>query len=98
MIASVLLVGLTEEIVFRGWLLNASLNLMLPLPALLLNAVMFLGVHLPIWAASGPIVLTDCITILFLSFAFGYSFLKTKNIYIPMLLHMGYNFLVEFLF
>lgn len=48
----VLFVGLTEELVFRGWLLNSTLKIG-ENKALAVNAAMFLMIHFPKWIYEG---------------------------------------------
>ncbi len=97
----VLFVGITEEMVFRGWLLNASVKgksedeTQL---AVLLNAVMFLAIHFPRWYMDG-VLLTNFanlgfLQIMLLSCIFSYTFLKSKNILVPVFLHMFWDLLV----
>ena len=101
MIEIVLFVGITEEIVFRGWLLNSFIKRMKLWPAILLNSVLFLFIHFPIWIYFKH----DLFTILSNSFGvFGVSvllcilFIKSKNIIIPILFHMIWNLLLTFFF
>lgn len=98
----VLFVGLTEELVFRGWLLNAAAKHadteLKKWLILLLNAVLFLVIHFPIWIKSGVFVSSfqgmGFLTIIVLSMLFGWSFLKTRNLLVPILLHSVYDLLV----
>lgn len=102
----VLFVGLTEELVFRGWLLNATAPLadteVKKWLWLLLNALLFLTIHFPIWISSGLFVSNfknlGFVTIMALSAVFGLSFLKTKNLLVPILLHSVYDLLIFMLY
>ena len=49
----VLFVGITEEMVFRGWLLNVTVSEKRKWLPIIINAVMFLLIHFPIWIKSG---------------------------------------------
>lgn len=93
----VLFVGLTEEMVFRGWLLNATAKRS-ENAALAVNAVMFLVIHFPIWIHEGAFVSNFAnmgfISIMLLSVVFGYVFLQTKNIVLPIALHMYWDLLI----
>lgn len=93
----VLFVGITEEAVFRGWLLNATLPALGRWPALLLNATMFLGIHFPIWSAQGVFWknLADgtFLGIMALSVLFGWAMLRSENLWVPVSLHMFYDLL-----
>jgi len=97
LIESVVFAGITEEVVFRGFLLNTTLKKMSLGSALLLNAVLFTLIHFPIWIYAGHDLLTfvtSSIAVMALSILFSISFLKTKNIFVPIALHMGWNLLV----
>ena len=94
MIGSVLFVGITEELVFRGFLLNTFLKRMKIPFAIALDAVLFLLIHYPIWIYRGFLptdFIQASIGVMALSVLFAYSFIKTKNILIPITLHMLWN-------
>lgn len=101
-IIMVLFVGLTEELVFRGWFLNTSLahadTDIKKYAAVAVNAVMFLCIHFPIWIAEGEFVTSftsfGFISILLLSVLFSISFIRTKNIVVPIILHSVYDLLI----
>ena len=63
-----------------------------PIKDIIINAVMFLLIHFPIWIASG--IFIDAFTSLnflcvpALSIIFSWSFIKSKNIWIPITLHI----------
>ena len=103
-IICVLFVGLTEEMVFRGWLLNATLSKdnKKQWTAVLLNAVMFLVIHFPIWIKNGIFVTSftsmGFIVLMILSVIFSVSFIKSKNILVPITLHMFWDLLQFMLF
>ena len=98
----VIFVGITEEMVFRGWLLNSTLKnadkewkqwLFIGI-----NSVMFVVIHFPIWIYDG-VFLTNMqslgfLGIIFLSFIFSWIFIKTRNILVPVALHMLYDLLI----
>ena len=100
-IITVLFVGLEEEMVFRGWLLNATVNEDKKRQYILLNAVMFLMIHFPIWIRKGYFVSEfthfGFIIILLLSVIFSTEFLRSKNILVPIALHMYWD-LLAFMF
>ena len=96
----ILFVGLTEEMVFRGWLLNAFAGKeRKQLPMLILISVMFMLIHIPIWITQGILVSVftslGFIMIIVLGMIFGSVFLKSRNILIPIALHMYWDLLVE---
>ena len=94
-------VGITEEMVFRGWLLNAMVgkNKKNQWKAILLNSLMFVAIHIPTWTMQG--ILGDAflhfgfVQIIILSIIFGITFLKSRNILIPVALHMIWDFLLN---
>lgn len=102
-----LFVGFNEEIVFRGWLLNATLpekqneSMSNMLPAMIVNAVMFLLIHFPIWIKNGLFLVNlsagAWISIPVLSVVFSVCFVKSRNIIIPALLHFWWDFLLNVL-
>lgn len=94
----VLFVGLTEEIVFRGWLLNATVSDSRKCIPILVNAVMFLAIHFPLWIRSGIFVSAfvqwGFLEVLILSIIFSWVFIKSRNILVPIALHMYWDLLV----
>ena len=98
----VLFVGITEEMVFRGWLLNSTLKNAdkewKQWLAIGINALMFLVIHFSIWVYNGVFVRNfqsfGFVGILLLSGIFSWLFVKTKNILVPVALHMIYDLLV----
>ena len=98
----VIFVGITEEMVFRGWLLNSTLKNAdkewKQWLAVGINSVMFLCIHFPIWIHDG-VFFTNFQSLAFmgiiiLSFIFSWLFIKTKNILVPVALHMLYDLLI----
>ena len=114
---TVIFVGVTEELVFRGWLLNASAKY-IPEKArtesgeetipwgeyavIAVNAVLFLLVHFPRWIMTGQFAANFAslgfLSIIMLSVVFSLVFLRTKNLLLPIILHMFWDFLVFFLY
>lgn len=100
-IMTVIFVGITEELVFRAWLLNATVDRS-EYGAIAVNAIMFLAIHFPRWISEGVFVKNMAsmgfLSILILSVVFSLVFLRTRNILVPILLHMFWDFLVFFLY
>ncbi len=105
----VIFVGITEEAVFRGWLLNSTMNYAKDpeneedIPwgqygVIAINAAMFLAIHFPKWICDGVFVTNFAnlgfISIIFLSVIFSLVFLKTKNIALTAALHMFWDLLI----
>ncbi len=99
---TILFVGITEELVFRGWLLNATCFEGKKWHCIFINAVMFLAIHFPIWIRSGIFVSSfidfGFVCILALSVIFSLAFLKSKSIWVPVFLHMYWDLLVFLLY
>lgn len=97
----VLFVGITEETVFRGWLLNAALGEKKKWLPVAVNALMFLLIHFPVWIHEGKFAANfqsfGFLGVLILSVIFSVTFIKSKNIWIPVALHSYWDLLM-FLF
>jgi len=94
----VLFVGITEEMVFRGWLLNATIDDMPQWAALAINSAMFLAIHFPRWIQegifAGLFTSFSFVGIVALGAIFGISFIKSRNILIPVTMHMLYDLMM----
>ena len=95
-----LFVGITEEMTFRGWMLNATAKNEKDWKMLLLNGVMFLCIHFPGWIHKGTFVSAftgfGFLSIILFGVLAGYCFLKHKNLLLPVWLHMFYDFMLGF--
>ena len=96
-----LFVGLTEELVFRGWLLNATIDSNNKWQTILINAFLFLLIHFPIWIQTGAFIKNmislDFLVVPILSIIFSWSFIRSRSIFVPIALHMYWDLLM-FLF
>lgn len=98
----VLFVGLTEEMVFRGWLLNATIEEDKKWKGIIINAVMFLVIHFPVWIHNGVFISNFtsfsflCVPVL--SVIFSWTFIKSRNILVPIVLHMYWDLLMFMLY
>lgn len=92
-----LTVGISEEMVFRGWLLNSMLKEKRKWIPILINAVMFLIIHFPIWFRSGLFAEYFAsgafIQIIILSVIFSWSFIKSRSMVVPAALHVFWDLL-----
>ncbi len=97
----VLFVGLTEEMVFRGWLLNATYREKNKWVFLTINSVMFVAIHFPIWIHDRIFIESFAgfgfLLLIILSLIFSYTFVRSKNILVPIALHMYWD-LLTFMF
>lgn len=84
-VLSIITVAIGEEIIFRGLLLNRHHAILGSMPAvLILNSALFALVH---FNFGFPLI------ILFIgSFLFGVSYVKFRNLFIPIAIHFAYNF------
>ncbi len=96
-----LFVGITEELVFRGWLLNITIREDRKWHYIFINAFLFLAIHFPIWIQQGVFISNftsfGFLCILILSIIFSYTFVKSKSILVPVALHMYWD-LLAFMF
>jgi len=94
-------VGITEEMVFRGWLLNAMVgkDKKNQWKAILLSSLLFVAIHIPTWIIhgefAGAFLHFGFVTIIILSVIFSITFLKSRNILVPVALHMIWDFLLS---
>lgn len=95
-----LVVGITEEVVFRGWMLNATAKSERDWKMILLNGVMFLCIHFPGWIQKGMFVSAftgfGFLSVILFGAAAGICFLKHKNLLLVVFIHMLYDFILEF--
>lgn len=100
-IITVIFVGITEEVVFRGWLLNATVGRH-ENTAIAINSVMFLAIHFPRWICEGIFVSNfvtfGFVSIVALSVIFSLVFVRTKSLVLPITLHMFWDLLVFMLY
>lgn len=97
-IYTVLVAGITEELVFRAWIFNALYQKMDGLYALVLQAVLFVLIHYPLWLFTGMtvfVLLASSATVFVLGLLFAWSFQKSKSIFVPICLHMVWNLFVS---
>lgn len=94
----VLFVGITEEMVFRGWLLNATVSEDKKVLPIAVNSLMFLLIHFPVWIHKGQFVGNfqnlSFVCVIVLSIIFSLAFVKSRNILVPILLHMYWDMLM----
>jgi len=97
LIAPVLVAGITEELVFRGFILNSLLKKTRKSLAIAIDASLFALIHFPIWIHLGlnlPTILINSAFAIFFSVVLSFSFIKTKSLLVPISLHMFYNLIV----
>ncbi len=95
---TILLVGITEEIVFRGFLLRKLMDSYKFWIANTITALLFASIHFPIWFYKGlsfPHMLSSIITAIVLGIIFGFVYKKSNSLWSVILVHSLYNFLVS---
>lgn len=90
-------IGISEELVFRGLLLNAALKDRKLWVVFLGNALMFLLIHFPIWLREGVFIsyMTSFafLQLIVLSLIFSWTFVKSRSIVTPIILHTYWDLL-----
>ena len=98
----VLFVGLTEEMVFRGWLLNATIEDGRKWKGIIINAIMFLLIHFPVWIHDGVFISNftsfSFLSVPILSVIFSWFFIQSRNILIPIIFHMYWDLIMLMLY
>ena len=87
-------VGIFEESVFRGWLLNAVSTFVSERKANLISSALFVLIHYPGWIFAGYEVTTIAITSLSvyaLGLMFGWVFRKNRSIWTGAILHSAWD-------
>lgn len=95
-ISTVVFVGISEELVFRGWLFNYFCKNASMQTANILQAALFVLIHFPTWIRSGsffePFTLLALVAGIFLrGWIFGYLVQKNRSLWPAILLHMINN-------
>lgn len=96
LIITVLTVGIFEEILFRGWFLNAIAHFTSERRANLLSSLLFLFAHYPSWVFHGygvVTILSRSITLYVLSLIFGWAFIKSRSIWTSAIFHSFWDFI-----
>ena len=91
-----LIVGFTEEIVFRGYILNKFMERWTFWKANVLTAALFVTIHFPAWYEEG--VFTDCLhfgsislQIAVISLLLGWIYKKTSSLWPVIIIHSFYD-------
>ena len=96
-----LMVAFVEELVYRGWGLNALSAFVSERKANVVSTIFFILLHLPAYfiklflGSTFPTaaVATQCTFVLVLGLLFGYLYRKGKSLWSPMLVHFLGDFL-----
>lgn len=91
--------GVTEELLFRGFLLNSHLAVMPPVAAIALNSLLFLLIHYTdMMFGLSPLAMLSKrgAVILIMGAVFSWITIKTRCLKVPILMHILWNTLVYF--
>ncbi|SDN09684.1 hypothetical protein SAMN05216498_1456 [Tenuibacillus multivorans] len=96
---TIILVGIIEEIVFRGFLLRKFMEKFKFWKANTITSLLFLSIHFPIWFYKGlfelPYILSSMITAFVLGIIFGFIYKKTDSLWSVIVIHSLYNLLIS---
>ncbi|WP_203648509.1 CPBP family intramembrane glutamic endopeptidase [Secundilactobacillus yichangensis] len=98
-----LVVGICEETVFRGYLLNRLRKIVdSEQTALLIQAVLFALIHLPRYLTTYPplsflTILGQLVTVAILGYLFGWLFLKSRSLWPGIIVHSVWDLLIVLL-
>lgn len=87
-LAFFVMVAFHEEIVFRGYILNNLVTSMNKYLALFISAVLFAIVH----GMNPNISILAFINLVLAGFVLGASYIHTKNLWFPIMLHLSWNY------
>lgn len=85
------LVGIFEEIPFRGFVFQKLLNHMNFILANLLTTVLFVSIHIPIWILSDVNIVSSIKSVFIVSLILGYLFHEYKSLWVPIICHSVFN-------
>lgn len=96
LISQFFVVGITEELLFRGWFYNALRSITTPMKANAISSAMFVTSHWPSYVVSGVSIgsiVYLSIVIFLMGLVFGYLFERSKNILVPTAIHSIWDLL-----
>jgi membrane protease YdiL (CAAX protease family) len=92
LIPTFMVVGFTEELVYRGYIQTRLTYWIGNVPGIILTSLFFSLNHLPVWMVTLNTTFRDafigCIQALPISIALGYIFVRTRNIVVPSIVHI----------
>ncbi len=87
-IAILILVSFSEEVVFRGYILNNLMQSISRLPALLISSLLFAGFH----SLNSHMSLIAFINIFIAGVLLGVNYIYTRNLWFAIFFHFSWNF------
>ncbi len=93
----IIFVGLSEEVVFRGYLLQKIESISSFWIANIISAVLFAIMHFPIWIMVKNLgaleIIGEIRSMIFMGLIFGYVFKKAQSLWSPIIVHSVNNFM-----
>lgn len=93
-----ILVGFTEEIVFRGLLLPTLMSSFKFWKANGITSLLFVFIHFPVWILEGsfqfPHILNLIVQIFILSLIFGFIYKKSRSLWSVIIIHSMYDLFI----
>ena len=94
-----LVVGVTEEFVFRGYFLNALLKHVSFVQANTLQAIAFASLHIPRYLTTIPAMspmtwISNLVSVAILGAIFGWLYVKSRSLWPGIVVHMTWDILV----
>lgn len=86
-----LLVGVLEEIPFRGFILQKLMNRMNFSVANVLTTMLFVCLHIPIWLCTGANLIDSIKSVFLISLILGYLFKEYKSLWVSIICHSVFN-------
>lgn len=97
LITMFLVVGISEELVFRGFFMNALSAHMTEETANMVSSLFFVVIHFPKYIYDGTFfswqIIFNCAFLFCISLIFGYAFRKTHSVWTPAILHSVWDLL-----
>lgn len=93
----IIFVGLSEEVVFRGYLLQKIESISSFWIANIISAFLFAIMHFPIWIMVKNLgaleIISEIRSMIFMGLIFGYVFKKAQSLWSPIIAHSVNNFM-----
>lgn len=97
LISQFFLVGILEEILFRGWFYNVLSTFISERKANVVQALFFMVIHYPSYIIGGtfkfPAIICISVFLFVMGIIFGWTFRKNKSLWTPIILHMVWDLL-----
>ncbi|MGE5627769.1 MAG: lysostaphin resistance A-like protein [Solirubrobacterales bacterium] len=88
---NVLLIGILEEVPFRGFILQKLQSRTSFLTANIITTLLFVVMHYPLWLSTGTDLLQSSASIAFISIILGYIYKEFDSLWSPIICHSIFN-------